>query len=509
MNAFNTAVFGFYGREKILDNLEHGGYIKILARFTHSDRLEPRDISINDLCFDIKTKHETEFDIPVDLFRKFQEKTFMLFLANMGRFDSYIGGHTDYAAAIYLFRRLTSFIYNLYLKQEIQLLLVSHTPHEIVDMLCEQLAHLLGIKVMVLVTPSYQKNGFFYMEDSRDYGRFKGKPLQVPLVPRSVDSFMQNSNTGDKSNAWVTYCNNWSHALLERQIIKGRYPQGNFRAHLEYRDNLADVSHAAVELPDNFIYFPLHYQPESSTIAQSDLVWDDQVTCIEYLAQKLPDSYAIVLKEQPAQSFYYRNQTFFNRLGELPQVCFVPGNTNSHDLIKKSRCVATITGTAGWEALKFGKPVIYFGYATYRDMPGAFAFTPDLSIEDVLRYQPQKEEIELSMGEFLATLYPGSIGEEPCENEEANWEICTASMKKIFADILANDTGYMALHAESMRNLQAVSRRRAWRPPNGWQPFSYRPHIRVKYPLWRRVIIQLLRLSRGADRMLIKLFLSK
>ena len=35
--------------------------------------------------------------------------------------------------------------------------------------------------------------------------------------------------------------------------------------------------------------------------------------------------------------------------------------------------MATITGTAGWEALFLGKPSIVFGRAFYRDAPGAIA----------------------------------------------------------------------------------------------------------------------------------------
>ncbi len=43
------------------------------------------------------------------------------------------------------------------------------------------------------------------------------------------------------------------------------------------------------------------------------------------------------------------------------------------ELIERSAAVATITGTAGWEALFLGKPSIVFGRAFYRDAPGVIA----------------------------------------------------------------------------------------------------------------------------------------
>jgi len=49
-------------------------------------------------------------------------------------------------------------------------------------------------------------------------------------------------------------------------------------------------------------------------------------------------------------------------------------------LIERCKAIATITGTAGWEALFKGKPAVVFGHAFYRDAPGVIAVE---SVEDL------------------------------------------------------------------------------------------------------------------------------
>ena len=50
----------------------------------------------------------------------------------------------------------------------------------------------------------------------------------------------------------------------------------------------------------------------------------------------------------------------------------MPLDFNSFDLIDNSRAVATITGSAGWEAACRSKPVLAFGYAWYLGCEGVF-----------------------------------------------------------------------------------------------------------------------------------------
>ncbi len=123
---------------------------------------------------------------------------------------------------------------------------------------------------------------------------------------------------------------------------------------------------------ERFVYFPLHLQPEATTNPMGG-VFVDQYLALETLCRALPAGWKVVVKENPAQRFAKRDYGFYEHLGAMEQVHLVSRKTSTFDLIERCEAVATITGTAGWEALFKGKPAIVFGHAFYRGAPGAIA----------------------------------------------------------------------------------------------------------------------------------------
>ena len=74
---------------------------------------------------------------------------------------------------------------------------------------------------------------------------------------------------------------------------------------------------------------------------------------------------------------------FYDALVRLGNVALVSGAIDGHDLIARSRGVVTIAGTAGFEALFFGRPVMMFGRSFYEDFTeGVFRAG---SFEDIVK----------------------------------------------------------------------------------------------------------------------------
>lgn len=119
-----------------------------------------------------------------------------------------------------------------------------------------------------------------------------------------------------------------------------------------------------------YVYFPLHLQPEATTLPVGG-AYTDQILVVEALARTLPKGWRVLVKENPKQRFDKRAEGFYRRLASLPSVCLVSRGKDSFDLIKGAEAVATITGTAGWEALCLGRPVLTFGNAFYRHAAGS------------------------------------------------------------------------------------------------------------------------------------------
>ena len=83
---------------------------------------------------------------------------------------------------------------------------------------------------------------------------------------------------------------------------------------------------------------------------------------------------------------------------------------NTISLIKGSVAVATITGTAGWEALFHGKPVIAFGLAWYRWAQGVTEFKPELAYETVLNTPLlTPDNLSIALDEVMTTAGRGIV----------------------------------------------------------------------------------------------------
>jgi hypothetical protein len=134
------------------------------------------------------------------------------------------------------------------------------------------------------------------------------------------------------------------------------------------------------DLAQPFVFVPLHYQPEKTTSPQGGL-YTHQMLMMEVLAASLPPGWWIYAKEAPAQFMPHlretaaKNKAFYRRLAALPRVKLVSMELSSFDLIDHGRAVATVTGTAGWEAALRGKPALVFAHAWYRGCEGV-SYTP-------------------------------------------------------------------------------------------------------------------------------------
>lgn len=176
------------------------------------------------------------------------------------------------------------------------------------------------------------------------------------------------------------------------------------------------------EMPINsekyFIFF-LHLQPECTTLPRGG-VYVDQMLIIKLLSQLLPKDYYLYVKEHPA--FWLmkgrwegvqesRNIEFYNEIKKMKNVRLIDHNENSISLLQKAVCVVTVTGTVGFEALFYGKPVLVFGKAVYSQCEKVFNVRNydqcSEAIEDIIDNKWKKDERALKV--FLKTLEPNII----------------------------------------------------------------------------------------------------
>lgn len=131
-----------------------------------------------------------------------------------------------------------------------------------------------------------------------------------------------------------------------------------------------------------YIYFPLQYQPEKTSCPEGGY-FVYQNLLVEMIAGAMPKSWKVYVKENPAQfkrrGEHARSKQFYSDIEKIRGVQFVHLSTPPFDLIDNAKAIVTIRGTAGWEALIRGKPVLVTGYPLYRHCKGAYAVN---TIED-------------------------------------------------------------------------------------------------------------------------------
>jgi len=145
---------------------------------------------------------------------------------------------------------------------------------------------------------------------------------------------------------------------------------------------------------ENYLYFPLHYQPEATTYPLGNY-FIDQFNAVKILSTHIPKGYYIYVKEHPdtfnlgrtmwTKGNYSRDNNFYDQLISLKNVKLVPMTENIFKLTKNSKAVCTLTGAPGLEGLISGKPVIIFGTAWYENCKEVFKCSTHKDLKQIIR----------------------------------------------------------------------------------------------------------------------------
>ena len=162
----------------------------------------------------------------------------------------------------------------------------------------------------------------------------------------------------------------WAGVRAEREL---------FKAWIAWRRRLAGRAHFASpdDLPREFIYFPLHIDPEASTMVLSP--WHtDQLGVVEALAKSAPAHMHIVVKDH-SPMLGLRPRGFYRQIAKMPRVMLLNPVHSTFDLIGKAALTAVITGTAAWEAILLGRPALIMGDSPFLSVGEGFVYEPNLT----------------------------------------------------------------------------------------------------------------------------------
>lgn len=290
-------------------------------------------------------------------------------------------------------------------------------PHYVYDFIIYELAHFFGISVLIFDDTRIGGRLLFFNDLWKGSERLreeleknKGKKFSLEDLSEDIQKYCRPRMTEEydkvpqyivnqkkKYSLWKTWVSDPKvKACIKNLTVFYKAPRYVYKLLRDRPDvrkrlfrkfyhrftyNLPKEYQKAQSQPDfnkNFVYFALHNQPERSTSPQGDM-FVDQILAIEMLVASLPENWVVYVKEHPMQWIREglnfsgsRYKGYYEKLARMKNVYLVPVETNSYDLIKNAKVIATVTGAVAWEAALQLKPSIIFGTVWYQDCPGIF-----------------------------------------------------------------------------------------------------------------------------------------
>lgn len=362
------------------------------------------------------------FDLPAALRRAVYDASFEMFRRHHARvtflrnrsFRSWIDFDN-------LFHISLNFFFDLLKRHDIESVAFSNFPHQGNYIILYHLARQMGIET-VITTQSQFAGKLWIVKAMEDFGPFRtvqgaDEPLPAPSQP--AQPFYMKRRKGLKRLALTSLivAREATKLAAKYATLKPLYDpvslDRNMSRFVQARDRLKlgvpsprDITEVDLTVP--YVYFPLHMQPEMTTDTWG-FRYADQLLAIEELAAALPPDVLIYAKENPIQTKFMREESFYRRLRAIPNLRYVAEHVPTFDLIRNALFVATISGTAGYEAALLGKGAIHFGVAWYATLPGVFRWQGPETVQKALAVKPDRAALETAFAALTRKLYPGVV----------------------------------------------------------------------------------------------------
>lgn len=205
---------------------------------------------------------------------------------------------------------------------------------------------------------------------------FEWKRRRAGYVPRKGESAINNGSIQKQKGKLLedSYTSLFSGVVYSLgQLQLWRYTHKFIR---EYH-SLVKVDEVRAAMDGPYVYFVMGLQPELTSNPLAGVFCNFQLLA-NVLRAALPRGWKLIIKEHPYQFNYsyagqgYRNPKFYRLLASMPDTLLAPIDADQFELIDRAKAVAVTVGTAGWQAIARGRPVLTFGRIWYDQVPWAF-----------------------------------------------------------------------------------------------------------------------------------------
>ena len=185
---------------------------------------------------------------------------------------------------------------------------------------------------------------------------------------------------------------------------------------------------------EDYILFPLHFQPEASTCVYARK-YENQLFFIEQLSKSIPAGKVLYVKEHSVRQGH-KPLSFYKEVEKLSNVKLISPDVNAHEIMKHASFLVCLTSTMGFEALMHGKTVFICGNSFYEDFSGVVKIKDVFMEKEKFMHPPvQSRELYLyQMACFIKTTRICSFMEEQISDETP--EECKRIQKKTIDELV-------------------------------------------------------------------------
>lgn len=323
------------------------------------------------------------------------------------RWKSSLGLSNDYMEIKDFFRKSIKY-WNHYLKnRNIDLVYLADTPHTVTEYAIYVLCKIDNIPIVLSQFLPAVKGEYFvtyfavgicefhkgFLADYQDLlAKYNNLHEHEKVLPKYLEALLQTADDTDNVSKTLVVSKRKSSLVsliferckiyIKQKKIKTILMKGlsllinkeRKRRLLKYTSKLEDKA----ESGEKYVYFPLHLQPEASTVPTSG-VFSDMRIVVDIVSKSLPQGVSLYVKEHPgfwlANNVHYninevRSKSYYSEILKLGNVKLIDHEMSSIELMKKSEAVITVNGSIGWESIINGKPLIIFGNAFYKYING-------------------------------------------------------------------------------------------------------------------------------------------
>ncbi len=165
-----------------------------------------------------------------------------------------------------------------------------------------------------------------------------------------------------------------------------------------------------VNWKNKFVYFPLHFQPEKSTLPEGG-IFENQLLVIDILSKSVPKGWVIYVKEHPRQfekndprRRHFRDSKYYDQILSHKNVRLIKIEEDSQQLLEKAVFTVTVTGSSGWQSLLKGKPCLVFGNPWYSGCNTCYTVGSIKECQEAIAdiAKKKRSQVEMDVLKYLA-----------------------------------------------------------------------------------------------------------